>query len=96
MPDAAEHSEVAAFRAAYAPDDAALAGPLLAAAARADEAEARIDARAMRLVEAIRKGSGGLGGADRVLAFFFQNRSLFVICVTRRPSRDSKCGYFTP
>src|ERR1043165_4523290 len=40
---------------------------LLAQAARADDAEARIDARATRLVAAIRAESGGLGGIEDFL-----------------------------
>ena len=43
---------VPAFAAPYAPPDEALAPALLAAASRGADAEARIDARARRLVEA--------------------------------------------
>ena len=56
-----------AFRALYAPADEALAAALLAAAGRPAEAEARIDARATRLIEAIRARSGGLGGVEDFL-----------------------------
>src|ERR1043165_6031070 len=51
----------------YAPPDEALAEQLLAEASRAADAEARIDARATRLVEAIRARSGGLGGIEDFL-----------------------------
>jgi len=58
---------IPSFRAPYAPADAALAAVLLDAAARPGEAETRIDARATRLVEAIRARSGGLGGVEDFL-----------------------------
>ena len=45
----------------------ALAPALLAAASRGEDAEARIDARARRLVESIRSHSGGLGGIEDFL-----------------------------
>jgi RHH-type proline utilization regulon transcriptional repressor/proline dehydrogenase/delta 1-pyrroline-5-carboxylate dehydrogenase len=51
----------------YAPPDEALAETLLKEAPRAVDAEARIDARATRLVEAIRAKSGGLGGIEDFL-----------------------------
>ena len=60
-------SDVPSFRAPYAPADETLARALLAAAPRAAEAEARIDACATRLVEAIRARSGGLGGVEDFL-----------------------------
>ena len=50
--------EMASFRAPYAPADKDVAARLLDGAARPAEAEARIDARATRLVEAIRARSG--------------------------------------
>ncbi|MEJ2433082.1 MAG: bifunctional proline dehydrogenase/L-glutamate gamma-semialdehyde dehydrogenase PutA [Pseudolabrys sp.] len=59
--------DVPPFGAPYAPADEGLARALLAAAPRAAEAEARIDARATRLVEAIRARSGGLGGVEDFL-----------------------------
>src|SRR5579859_2312026 len=59
--------DVPSFTAPYAPADEAIAARLLAAAARASEAEARIDARATRLVEAIRAKAGGLGGVEEFL-----------------------------
>jgi RHH-type proline utilization regulon transcriptional repressor/proline dehydrogenase/delta 1-pyrroline-5-carboxylate dehydrogenase len=64
---AAAASAVPSFRAPYAPADEALAAALLAAAPRAAAAEARIDARATRLVTAIRARVGGLGGVEDFL-----------------------------
>ena len=55
------------FRAPYAPADEGVAAALLAGARRADEAEARIDARASRLVTAIRARVGGVGGVEDFL-----------------------------
>src|ERR1700692_4021141 len=55
------------FRAPFAPPDEALAAVLLADAARDRAAETRIDARAKRLVEAIRAKAGGLGGVEEFL-----------------------------
>ncbi|MBV8837849.1 MAG: bifunctional proline dehydrogenase/L-glutamate gamma-semialdehyde dehydrogenase PutA [Alphaproteobacteria bacterium] len=55
------------FAAPYAPDDEQLAAALLAGAPRDAAAERRIDARATRLVEAIRRESGGLGGIEDFL-----------------------------
>ncbi len=63
----ARASNVPAFRAAYAPPDEALAAGFLASAAREAAAEARVDARARRLVEAIRAKAGGLGGIEDFL-----------------------------
>ncbi len=59
--------DVPSFTAPYAPADEAMAAGLLASAARASEAEARIDGRATRLVEAIRARAGGLGGVEDFL-----------------------------
>jgi RHH-type proline utilization regulon transcriptional repressor/proline dehydrogenase/delta 1-pyrroline-5-carboxylate dehydrogenase len=64
---AATASDIASFRAPYAPPDEAMATSLLAAADRSDEAEARIDMRATRLVTAIRARVGGLGGVEDFL-----------------------------
>ena len=58
---------VPAFAAPYAPPDETLAPALLAAASRGAAAEARIDARARRLVESIRARAGGLGGIEDFL-----------------------------
>jgi RHH-type proline utilization regulon transcriptional repressor/proline dehydrogenase/delta 1-pyrroline-5-carboxylate dehydrogenase len=55
--------DMTSFRAPYAPPDETIAASLLVAAARSDEAEARIDARATRLVQAIRARTGGLSGS---------------------------------
>jgi RHH-type transcriptional regulator, proline utilization regulon repressor / proline dehydrogenase / delta 1-pyrroline-5-carboxylate dehydrogenase len=55
------------FRASYAPPDEDLAAQFLADAARETAAEHRVDARARRLVEAIRAKTGGLGGVDDFL-----------------------------
>src|SRR5262249_20875672 len=67
---AAQRSEpgiVPHFGAPYAPPDEALAPALLAAAARDGAADARIDARAGRLIRSIRARAGGLGGIDDLL-----------------------------
>jgi RHH-type transcriptional regulator, proline utilization regulon repressor / proline dehydrogenase / delta 1-pyrroline-5-carboxylate dehydrogenase len=58
---------IAPFREAYAPDDAVLAGPLLAGAALEAAREARVDVQAADLIQAIRQQSGGLGGIEEVL-----------------------------
>src|SRR2546421_10277802 len=55
------------LRAPYAPPDEEIAARLLGAAPRAPAAEARIDARARRLIEGIRARSGGLGGIEDFL-----------------------------
>jgi RHH-type proline utilization regulon transcriptional repressor/proline dehydrogenase/delta 1-pyrroline-5-carboxylate dehydrogenase len=55
------------FSAPFAEDDAALATRLLAEAGLPDEAEARIDAGATRLIEAIRAEQRGLGGVEEML-----------------------------
>jgi RHH-type proline utilization regulon transcriptional repressor/proline dehydrogenase/delta 1-pyrroline-5-carboxylate dehydrogenase len=60
-------SEPPAFAAPYAPPDRGLAQRLLTGAVRDDAAEARIDARARRLIEAIRDHAGGLGGIEDFL-----------------------------
>src|SRR3954453_6904915 len=62
-----DRAEVRTFTAPYAPPDETLAAELLAAASRSETAEARIDARARRLVERIRSHSGGLGGIEDFL-----------------------------
>ena len=61
------HSGLPAFQAPYAPPDEELAASLLAGTARESAAEGRIDARARRLVEAIREKKTGLGGVDDFL-----------------------------
>jgi len=66
-PSLASAPGLTAFAAPYAPPDEQLAAALLAAAPRDAAAERRIDARATRLVEAIRAKSGGLGGIEDFL-----------------------------
>ncbi len=55
------------FAAPYAPPDEDIAAALIAAAPRDAAAEARIDARATRLIEGIRARAGGLGGVEDFL-----------------------------
>src|SRR6266566_8051386 len=64
---AIKRGEIPPFAATYAPPDEAIAARLLAEAPRAADAERRIDARAARLVEAIRARAGGLGGVEDFL-----------------------------
>ena len=59
--------EIPPLRAPYAPSDEAIAAELLASASRGNDVEARIDARATRLVKAIRARTGGLGGVEDFL-----------------------------
>ncbi|MGA9083970.1 MAG: hypothetical protein WB390_16085, partial [Pseudolabrys sp.] len=59
--------DIPPLRAPYAPPDEILARALLATAPRSHDAEARIDAHARRLVEAIRAHIGGLGGIEDFL-----------------------------
>src|ERR1700683_4859098 len=56
-----------AFQALYAPPDEEPAAGFLTQATRDSAAEGRIDARARRLVEAIREKKTGLGGVDDFL-----------------------------
>ena len=58
---------LALFQAPFAPPDAELARGFLAEAARDAAAESRIDARARRLVAAIRAKAAGLGGIEDFL-----------------------------
>src|SRR5499425_3530902 len=58
------------FQAAYAPADGELAAKFLADVPRDGAAERRIDARARRLIEAIRAKIGGLGGVEDFLHAF--------------------------
>ena len=64
---AAAACDIPPLRAPYAPADESMAIALLEAAARGRDAEARIDARATRLIEAIRARRGGLGGIEDFL-----------------------------
>jgi len=59
--------DIPPLRAPYAPADEEIARNLLSAANRPSDAETRIDARATRLVEAIRARTGGLGGVEDFL-----------------------------
>src|ERR1700683_3912391 len=61
------HSALPTFQAPYAPPDEVLAASFLTCTARESAAEGRIDARARRLVEAIREKKTGLGGVDDFL-----------------------------
>src|ERR1700730_17113316 len=58
------------FQAPYAQPDEELAAKFLADAARELAAERRVDARARRLIEAIRAKIGGLGGVEDFLHAF--------------------------
>ena len=60
-------SAFAPFRAPYAPPDEELAAVFLRTARQPPDVDARIDARATRLVEAIRARSGGVGGIEDFL-----------------------------
>jgi RHH-type proline utilization regulon transcriptional repressor/proline dehydrogenase/delta 1-pyrroline-5-carboxylate dehydrogenase len=59
--------DIPPLRAPFAPPDEAIAATLLASAGRSRDAEARIDARARRLIEAIRARTGMLGGVEDFL-----------------------------
>src|ERR1700733_594899 len=63
----APDSRLPIFQAPFAPPDDALATGFLVDAARSAAAESRIDARARRLVEAIRAKAAGLGGVEEFL-----------------------------
>src|SRR5712692_3316732 len=64
---AADAASPPLFRAPYAPPDEEIAAGLLREAARARDAERRIDVYARRLIEGIRAGIGGLGGIEDFL-----------------------------
>ena len=64
---AADAASPTLFRAPYAPPDEEIAAGLLREAARARDAERRIDVYARRLIEGIRAGTGGLGGIEDFL-----------------------------
>ena len=59
--------DIPPLRAPYAPPDETIAKDLLATAGRHADAEARIDARARRLIKKIRARSGGVGGIEDFL-----------------------------
>src|SRR5258706_4964248 len=61
---------IAPFRADYAPADEQLAAQFIAIAPRPEAAEKRIDARATRLIEAVRAHAGGLGGIEDFLPVY--------------------------
>ncbi|MBX9774368.1 MAG: L-glutamate gamma-semialdehyde dehydrogenase [Xanthobacteraceae bacterium] len=61
------HDIIRPFRVPYAGSDEEIARRHLAAAPRAADAERRIDARATRLIEGIRRRAGGLGGIEDFL-----------------------------
>src|SRR3954452_14292706 len=61
---------IGGFRADYAAPDEALAAKLLPEASHASAAQARIDARATRLIEAVRGHSGGFGGIEDFLHIY--------------------------
>src|ERR1700730_12462973 len=64
IPRMTPDSHVFAFSAPYAPEDEVLAAELLASAALPGEAEARIDRRALRLIDAVRAKSISIGGVE--------------------------------
>ena len=63
----AADSSLPTFQAPFAPPDDELAARFLADAVRDKAAEAQVDARATRLVEAIRAKAAGLGGVEEFL-----------------------------
>jgi RHH-type proline utilization regulon transcriptional repressor/proline dehydrogenase/delta 1-pyrroline-5-carboxylate dehydrogenase len=65
-----EASPVAPFSAPYAPDDGVIAARLLAEARLPPGTEARIDATARRLIDAIRENDDPLGGVEDMLREF--------------------------
>jgi RHH-type proline utilization regulon transcriptional repressor/proline dehydrogenase/delta 1-pyrroline-5-carboxylate dehydrogenase len=75
MPSVPQHSQngrgaIAAFDAVYAPADAGLAAKFMAELPREAAAEARIDARATRLIGAVRAQTGGFGGIEDFLHLY--------------------------
>src|ERR1700746_676109 len=64
MPPALPHPP---FSAPYAPDDELLAAELLAGAPLSNEAEARIDQRALRLIDSVRAKANRIGGVEDLL-----------------------------
>src|ERR1700737_1889429 len=67
IPRMTSDSAVSAFSAPYAPEDEVLAAELLAHAGLDNEAEARIDRRALRLIDAVRAKSIRIGGVEDLL-----------------------------
>jgi RHH-type proline utilization regulon transcriptional repressor/proline dehydrogenase/delta 1-pyrroline-5-carboxylate dehydrogenase len=70
VPDRRQNHSVAAFQADYAVPDEELAAKFIAEAARGPQAQGRIDARATRLIEAVRGHSGGFGGIEDFLHIY--------------------------
>src|SRR5438132_14303198 len=66
-PASRDEPRVPVFAAAYAPADEDMAADLLRANAASPPADAAIDARARRLVTAIRARRGGIGGIEDLL-----------------------------
>jgi RHH-type proline utilization regulon transcriptional repressor/proline dehydrogenase/delta 1-pyrroline-5-carboxylate dehydrogenase len=66
-PRADRACDITPFTAAFSPADEAMASTLMESAPRTAEAERRIDARARRLIGAIRARAGGLGGVEDFL-----------------------------
>src|ERR1700716_1786631 len=66
----ADQPSLPPFSAPYAPDDAAIAGRLLASAKLGAEQELRIYRTATRLIEAIRASDDRLGGIEDMLREF--------------------------
>ncbi len=62
-----QHRPMPAFSAPFAPDDAVLAAEFLAQATLDGTREARIDAEARRLIDAIRASAAGIGGIEALL-----------------------------
>src|SRR5437879_4247782 len=78
----AETRDILSFRAPYAPPDEGIAAALMKDAGRPPEAEARIDARARRLIDAIRDKVGGLGGVEDFLhAYAFSTKEGLALMV---------------
>src|ERR1700736_1323354 len=67
IPRMTPDSAVSAFSAPYAPEDEVLAAELLAGSALPGEAEARIDRRALHLIDAVRAKSIRIGGVEDLL-----------------------------
>jgi RHH-type proline utilization regulon transcriptional repressor/proline dehydrogenase/delta 1-pyrroline-5-carboxylate dehydrogenase len=67
IPRSSSERALPIFQAAYAAADEEIAATLLAAAPLHEAAEARIDARARRLIETIRARAGGFGGVEDFL-----------------------------
>ncbi len=60
-------TQLSAFRAAFAPADELLVPPMLAATTLPPDAETRVQASAIRLIDAIRADASAIGGVEDVL-----------------------------